>query len=113
MENKIYVNNIPMSNVINMTDMIDFSSGKVSAKQLADNEGVTLKILSVLKNGEIGGHTNSGNPLVLILEGIAEVTIDGKANLVKAGEHILIPADTVHSLKAIESFKMLLTIVKN
>lgn len=48
-----------------------------------------------------------------IIEGTAEVVIDEKSNLLKAGEGIIVPAHTSHFVKANNRFKMISTIIKS
>ena len=50
--------------------------------------------------------------MVEIVDGEAEITIDGKANIVKEGEFIIMPAGKPHALKAVKKFKMLLIMIK-
>lgn len=54
----------------------------------------------------------SGDAMVQILDGTAEITIGGNVFILKSGETIIMPSDIPHGLKAVEKFKMLLTVVK-
>jgi quercetin dioxygenase-like cupin family protein len=47
-----------------------------------------------------------------VLDGEAEVKISGKPFHLKAGDAIVMPADEPHALKAIQRFKMLLTMIR-
>jgi quercetin dioxygenase-like cupin family protein len=49
---------------------------------------------------------------VYLLEGEAEIRIDGKPHSVKEGEMIIMPANKPHALKAITRYKMLLVMIK-
>ena len=48
----------------------------------------------------------------VVLEGEAEITIDGTPHTVTGGNAIVMPAGIPHAVKAIKPFKMLLTVVK-
>jgi quercetin dioxygenase-like cupin family protein len=48
-----------------------------------------------------------------IIEGKAEIVIDGKTFLLNTGQSIIIPAHTANIVKANERFKMILTIIKS
>lgn len=50
--------------------------------------------------------------MAFILEGKAQITIDGVVHEVEAGNAIVMPATVPHAVKAITRFKMLLTVVK-
>ncbi|MCK9479931.1 MAG: cupin domain-containing protein, partial [Firmicutes bacterium] len=54
----------------------------------------------------------SYDAIVQILDGEAEITINGKSFYLSKGQSIIMPANIPHSLKAIERFKMLLTMIK-
>jgi quercetin dioxygenase-like cupin family protein len=58
-------------------------------------------------------HTAPFDALVQILEGEAEITIDGNQNQVRGGQMILMPANLPHALKAITRFKMILTMIRS
>ena len=57
-------------------------------------------------------HTAPFDALVNILDGEAEITIAGQSFSVKADEMIIMPANQPHAVKAIQRFKMLLTMIK-
>ena len=72
-------------------------------------EGIT--VFALAKGEEIGEHAAPGDAMVLILDGEAEIKIDGKLSIVKKGECIVMPRDIPHALRAAVSFKMLLTVI--
>ena len=57
-------------------------------------------------------HTAPFDALVQIIDGTADITIDGSLHTVKEGEMIIMPANRPHSLKANPQFKMLLTMIR-
>ena len=58
-------------------------------------------------------HTAPFDAVVQILDGKAELTIGGKVGPALAGQMVLMPADVPHALKAVEKFKMLLTMIRS
>ena len=50
--------------------------------------------------------------MVCVLDGTAEITIAGVPVTVGTGEMIIMPANKPHSLKAVERFKMMLTMIR-
>ena len=50
---------------------------------------------------------------VQIIDGKAEIVIDGLSNLLETGQSIIIPAHTANTVKANERFKMISTIIKS
>lgn len=50
---------------------------------------------------------------IQIIDGTAEIVIDGKSNLMSTGQSIIIPAHTSNTVKANERFKMISTVIKS
>lgn len=46
------------------------------------------------------------------MDGDAEITAGGKRNRVSAGGMMIMPADVPHSVRAVERFKMPLTMIR-
>lgn len=49
--------------------------------------------------------------MVNVLEGTGEITINGVAHEIGAGQSIVIPAGAPHSVRGVTAFKMLLVVV--
>jgi quercetin dioxygenase-like cupin family protein len=62
------------------------------------------------KGEEISSHASEGDALMLVLDGVGKVTLDGKEHLLHVGEAIVMPARVPHAVYAVERFKMLLTV---
>lgn len=105
--------NIDHARVHALADRVDYQPGKVASLTLAQRSGVGLTLFAIDQGEGLGTHSAPGDALVQILEGSAEITIDGVPETVKAGQAIVMPAEVPHALKAIEPFKFLLTVVKN
>ena len=58
-------------------------------------------------------HTAPFDALVQVVEGDAEITISGQPHRVQVGEMILMPAGQPHALKALQRFKMILTMIRS
>jgi mannose-6-phosphate isomerase-like protein (cupin superfamily) len=50
---------------------------------------------------------------VQIIDGTAEIVIDGVSNFLETGQSIIIPAHTSNIVKTNERFKMISTIIKS
>jgi quercetin dioxygenase-like cupin family protein len=51
--------------------------------------------------------------MISVVDGKGEVTIGGKPFIVIAGESIIMPANIAHAVKAVERFKMVLTMIRS
>ena len=72
----------------------------------------TISLFAFAAEQGLSEHTTPFDALAQILEGAAEITIAGVPQNVHAGETILLPANQPHALKAVEQFKMLLTMIR-
>ena len=80
--------------------IIKKSTGNISVMSFDTGEGLTEK-------------TSPFDTFVQIIDGCAEIVIDGKSNNLQSGEGIVIPAHRSNIIKANERFKMILTIIKS
>jgi quercetin dioxygenase-like cupin family protein len=96
----------------NLKDAIQIAEGGVVSKQFIKNKGGNITLFAFDKGEGLSEHTAPFDAAVQILEGKAEVSIDGKKHVLEEGEIILMPADIPHALHAAEAFKMCLTMLK-
>lgn len=95
-----------------LKDQIAFESGKVVSLTLAQNPNVGMRLLALDAGQELSTHAASGDAFVNVLEGSAQIKIDGQPFELSAGQAIILPATIPHSVKALTPFKMLLTVIK-
>ncbi len=91
---------------------MDYEEGRVVSRTLAQNQGVSITLFAFDKGEGLSTHTSPGDALAYVLDGEANVTIDGTPMAVKANEAVVMPADIPHAVDAQERFKMLLVVVK-
>jgi quercetin dioxygenase-like cupin family protein len=111
MENTHFIKNIDFSKVHNLGTLVDYQEGRVVSRTLAQGKPLSLTLFAFDKGEEISTHSAPGDAMVHVLDGSAEVTIGGEKFLVTAGEAIVMPANVPHGVKAVERFKMFLTVV--
>ena len=110
---KNLVKNIEFSKVLNLKNLISYQEGQVVSRTISQTLSVNITLFSLDKGEGISTHTTSGDAIVQILDGSAEITIDNKVYTVNSGETIVMPSDIPHGLEAREKFQMLLTVVKH
>jgi len=102
--------NLNKSNKI--SDLIKYQKESVVSKTIIKKEKGTITIFAFDKGQGLSEHTAPFDALVQILDGKADVLIDGESNIVQAEEMIIMPANKPHALKAIEKFKMMLVMIR-
>ena len=103
--------NIETATVLPFASLVDYAPGQVASKTLAQIDAVSLTLFAFAKGEEISTHESHGDALVIALDGIGEITIDGEKHPLRAGEAILMPARHPHAVYAVEKFKMFLAVV--
>ena len=98
---------------LNIGNLIDYQEGSVVSKEIINKETGTVTIFAFDKGEGLSEHSAPFDAMVQIIEGEALITINGNENKVKAGEMIIMPADIPHALYAVESYKMVLTMIKS
>lgn len=98
--------------VLNLEEMVEYSSGGVISKQILKNQSGNITLFSFDQGQGLTEHTAPFDAVVQILDGEAEILIGGNPKLVKKGESIIMPANITHALQAVQRFKMLLTMIK-
>lgn len=97
---------------LELDDLLEYQDGAIVSRTLLDREAATLTVFACDEGQTISEHTAPHEALLQVLDGTAEVTIDGTDHELAAGESIVFPADTPHAVAAVEPFKMLLTMVR-
>jgi quercetin dioxygenase-like cupin family protein len=89
---------VPNSVVIK--SIIKKTTGNISAVSFDSGEALAEKIIPF-------------DTFIQIIDGKAEIVIDGISNLLGTGQSIIIPAHTLNIVRANERFKMISTIIKS
>ncbi len=97
---------------VRLVDEISYAPGAVVSRTVAKAKGGTLTLFAFDAGEELTEHTSPFDAFVTVLDGSAELTIAGERVVARAGETVLMPGGFPHALKAIERFKMLLSMVK-
>lgn len=99
--------------VYSLKDSISVAEGGVVSKQFTKNKGGNITFFAFDKGQGLSEHTAPFEAVVQIIEGKAEVSIDGKKHDVHEGEIVIMPANIPHALHAAEAFKMCLIMLKD
>lgn len=102
--------NLNESNKI--SDLVQYQKDSVVSKTLIKKEKGTITIFAFDKGQGLSEHTAPFDALVQVVDGKADILLNGKSNIVSEGEMIIMPVNVPHALKAIEKFKMMLVMIK-
>ncbi len=111
-KNNTMNNLFPSATAFPLETSIEYTPGGVVSKQITKNTAGNVTLFSFDKGQGLSEHTAPFDAMVQILDGEAEIKIDGQPYVVKKGEFIIMPANHPHALHATEQFKMLLIMIK-
>ena len=94
------IKNLPHARPFPLKDQVGYEPGKVVSLTLAQRPGVGMTLFAF----DAGEAT--------ILEGTAQITIDGVPHTLNAGEAVIMPAGIPHAVQAVTPFKMYLVVAK-
>ncbi|MDD2271330.1 MAG: cupin domain-containing protein [Desulfuromonadaceae bacterium] len=97
---------------LTMSELVSYQDGSVVSKTLIDKKIGTLTMFSFGAGQGLSEHTAPFDAVVQVVDGEAEVVINGEPQTVSAGQMIIMPANIPHELKAVKPFKMLLTMIR-
>ena len=101
-----------IGNALTISDLVPYNEGSVVSKTLIDKKIGTVTIFSFGAGQGLSEHTGPYDAVVQIVDGEAEVTINGERHTVAAGQMIIMPANIPHEMKAVKPFKMLLVMIR-
>ena len=96
----------------NLIDLVSYQDGSVVSRTLIKKKTGTVTLFAFDQGEALSEHTAPFDAMVYILDGKAEIIISGNSNMLEKGNMIIMPANEPHALKAVERFKMMLTMVR-
>jgi quercetin dioxygenase-like cupin family protein len=96
-----------------LVDLVAYQEASVVSKMLIKRETGTITLFAFDKGQGLSEHTAPFDAMVCVLDGVAEITISGNLIAVRQGEMLVMPANEPHALKAVERFKMMLTMIRS
>ena len=97
---------------LNLVNLAGYQEGAVVSRTVVDKPVGTITAFAFDAGEGLSEHTAPYDAIVQVLDGEAEVNIEGKVHTVSAGEIIIMPANRPHSMRAVKRFKMLLVMIR-
>jgi len=101
-----------LAKAFGVADLLKYQAGAVVSKEIVKKDTGTVTLFAFDKGQGLSEHTAPFDAIVYIVDGRAQIKIEGKPSLVKKGEMIIMPANKPHALKAVQKFKMLLIMIR-
>ncbi len=103
----------PPPEKFSLAGLIDYQPGAVVSKTILEKPTGTVTLFAFDRGQALSEHTAPFDALVQVIDGEAEIAVSGQPFRLGPGEFIVMPAGEPHALKAVERFKMLLTMIRS
>ncbi len=100
---------IDKKQVIDLQSVVDYAEGRTVSRELLHSATGCIIAFAFDAGQGLGQHTAAFEVMLQILDGEAEIMIEGETFHPKAGDILIIPKNAVHAVTAHVRFKMLLT----
>ncbi len=104
---------VEKSKVFVNVDLIGYEPDSVVCRTILKKLEGNVTISSFDRGEGLNEKTSPFDTFAQIIDGKAEIVIDGTSNMLETGQSIIIPAHTPNVVKAKERFKMISTIIKS
>jgi quercetin dioxygenase-like cupin family protein len=112
-ENKRPITEMEKSVALIIVEIIEYIPNSVVSKTIIKKSTGNISVMSFDTGEVLTEKTSPFDTFAQIIDGKAEIVIDGKSHMLQTGEGIVIPAHRPNIIKANERFKMILTIIKS
>ena len=92
---------------------IAYFEESVVSKTLLKKDAGNITLFAFEAGQGLSEHTAPFDAVVYIVDGEAQISIDGETQTVAAGEMLIMPANVPHALHAARRFKMLLVMIRS
>lgn len=106
-------NEFEKSKVFSFKGSIDYADGGIVSKTVLKKQTGNISLFSFAKGEALSEHTAPFDAMIQVVDGTGEVTIGGTPYILKEGDSIIMPANIAHSVKAVDDFKMVLTMIRS
>jgi quercetin dioxygenase-like cupin family protein len=104
---------IKKSEPLILVEIIEYESNSVIIKTIIKKTTGNVSVLSLDVGEEMVEKISPFDSFAQIIDGKAEIIIDGKLHFLNTGQSIIIPAHRTNTIIANERFKMILTVIKS
>ena len=106
-------NEFAKSEVFSFSGSVDYADGAIVSKTVLKKQTANISLFAFAKGEALSEHTAPFDAIIQAVDGRGEIVIGGKSFYLETGQSIIMPANIPHAVKAIERFKMVLTMIKS
>jgi quercetin dioxygenase-like cupin family protein len=106
-------NEFEKGKAFSFNDSVEYSDGGIVSKTVLKKETGNISLFSFDKGEALSEHTAPFDAVIQVVDGKGEIIIGGNPNILETGQAIIMPGNIPHEVKAIEKFKMVLTMIRS
>lgn len=103
---------LPASEPAVLAMLVDYAPGAVVSRAIVQSKVASVTLFAFDQGQGLNEHTTPFDAHVVILDGVASLTIGGVPVTARAGEIVRMPANVPHALDAGQRFKMMLLMIR-
>lgn len=96
-----------------IVEIIEYVPNSVVSKTILKKITGNISICSVDTGEGFSEKISPFDTFIQVIDGRAEIIIDGESKMLETGDGIIVPAHKPNSMKANERFKMISTVIKS
>jgi hypothetical protein len=104
---------IERSRIYCLNEIIEYELNSVVIKTIVRKATGNICIIAVDVDEFLSENISPFDTFIQIIDGTANIFIDTKLNILKAGQGIIIPTHISNTIKANQRFKMISTVIKS
>ncbi len=97
---------------LRLANELEYVNGEVVTKDVFSNDNGSVKLLAFDKGVMLARHSVDRDVMVYVIEGSVEFEIDDQRQHLETGNSILMPANTAHTVLALDKAKVMLIRIK-
>ena len=94
------------------SELVDYTEGGVVSKELVHSNAGSVTLFSFDAGQGLSQHTAPFDAFIQVIDGEMVLNVEGTDHRIKAGESFIIPSGALHSVKAEQRFKMIITMIR-
>ncbi|MFC2081257.1 cupin domain-containing protein [Bacteroidota bacterium] len=96
-----------------LIEIIEYIPNSVVSRTIIRKSTGNISVVAIDTGETLAEKISPFDTYIQVIDGVAEVVIDGMTNVLHTGQAIIIPAHSSHMVKANERFKMISTVIKS
>ena len=105
------IKNVNHAEVFEVAQLVEYEAGKVNSRTLSQTPTCKMTVFAIDEGEGMSSHAAGGDAMAFVLEGTAQITLEGVPHVIEAGQALVMTKGAPHTVLGVTPFKMLLVVV--